>query len=203
MSVNEVLKSSVRNLAIKTAELVLSHINEYIPDYRSTKYEHPLKNPFIMMKLKSMSEVLFNDLVSAHRNYIEQLTEFKDCLVIIESDQIISKHIHQQLFLWDGALFSNLFEYLYKLLSNTTRYTFEKEKFDEDSFLHEYSNLETFLYNEKISINVTMPLYNITADDIDLSSIVPMQMSVHLRKIENSEKTPFYLSDRDKMGLVG
>jgi len=203
MSVNEVLKSSVRNLAIKTAELVLSHINEYIPDYRSTKYEHPLKNPFIMMKLKSMSEVLFNDLVSAHRNYIEQLTEFKDCLVIIESDQIISKHIHRPLFLWDGALFSNLFEYLYKLLSNTTRYTFEKEEFDEDSFLHEYSNLETFLYNEKISINVTMPLYNITADDIDLSSIVPMQMSVHLRKIENSEKTPFYLSDRDKMGLVG
>ena len=205
--INEELKSNVHNLAIKSVELLLNHVNEYVPDYRSTKYEHQLQSPFYMMKLRSMSEVLFDSLVTAHRHAIEQLSEFKDCLTILDSDQIISKQINQQLFLWDGALFANLFEYLRKLLSNTTRYTYEKGKFDEDTFFHEYSNLETFLYNKKIAINVIVPLYNIIAADMDLTSVVSMDMSVtsiNLRQIKNSEKNRlFYLSDIDKMGLVG
>ena len=204
MTINEGLRSKVHNLAIKSVELLLNHVNEYVPDYRSTKYAHQLQSPFFMMKLKSMSEVLFESLVTAHRHDIEQLSEFKDCLTMLESDQIISKQIHQQLYLWSGAMFANLFEYLRKLLSNITRFTYEKGEFDEDTFIHEYSNLETFLYNEKIAINVTVPLYNIIVDDMDLTSLVSMEMSINLRQIKNSEKNRlFYLSDSDKMALVG
>lgn len=65
--------------------------------------------------------------------------------------------------------------------------------------------METFLYDEKIVINVTVTLYNIIAEDMDLSSIVPMKMSVNLRKIENSEKNRLFhlFSDTDQLTLVG
>jgi hypothetical protein len=203
MTINEKLNSKVHTLANKSVKLLLNHVNEYVPDYRSTKYEHQLRSPFFMAKLRSMSEELFESLVNAHRNDIEKLPEFKDCLAIIESDQTISKHFHQQLYLWSGALFANLFEYLRRLLSNTTRYSYEKGKFDEDTFTHEYSNLATFLYNEKIAINVIVPLYNIIADDMDLTSIVSMEMSIKLRQIKASEKNRLYYSfSGDQMGLI-
>lgn len=104
MTINEELKSKVYNLAVKSVELLLDHVTEYVPDYRSTKYEHQLRSPFYMTKLRSMSEVLFDDLVNAYINEIKQLSEFKDCLTILESDQIFSKQINQQLYLWGGAL---------------------------------------------------------------------------------------------------
>jgi hypothetical protein len=95
MTVNEELKSTVRNLAIKSVELLLSHANEYVPDYRSAKYKHLFQSPFSMRKLESISEVLFNTLVLAYRNDIERLSEFRECTKILESDQMISKKIHQ------------------------------------------------------------------------------------------------------------
>jgi hypothetical protein len=67
----------------------------------------------------------------AYRNDIEKLTQFKECVNIIEANkgyQIISNNRY---FYGGGSLFANLFDYVSELISDVTRYSFERRKFDD------------------------------------------------------------------------
>jgi hypothetical protein len=188
MTRNNELESAYCKLAERALQIMLKHIPEYIPSYPSSKFQHQLKKLRLMNSHNTMAEVLFQNLLLEKKSEVESLTEFSNFFEIMNKDNQLSKFVKKSVSLWGVTLFGKNFNYLYNSLSRIIMSSYESNAFDRESALEEYRYLESFFYDDFVSIQVLIPVYNLIAsEEIDLGRLVPYNWKFTVRVASNQE----------------
>jgi hypothetical protein len=180
----------------KSHTLLSQSFDQFIPPYNGTKYQEYFSNykgiymnPHLYTD-KPLSQRLYENLLSKHKDQIEQLPEFKKIIELIASSNF-SQHHNKFNSLW-GASYNDPFSYISPSIWRLVKSSYEKGSFDEELFEQEYSKILHFLYGEQPTlVQIHVPLYNFKCNqaEIDLSSTTENSGKMMLRRITEEEKT--------------
>jgi hypothetical protein len=124
--VNEQLYENSKNFIIKGLSILTPFINQ-TPTY---------------------SKPDFLRLLSDHREKIESLPEFKQCIQLMENDLNISKHIGKPVIVRGRLSSKSSWDYLKRILLRLMNAYYAKKRFNEYLFQKMYRDLEALFYNK-------------------------------------------------------
>lgn len=113
--------------------------------------------------------ILWTVFIHDHKNELENLQEYKECLALMQADKEIAPHLGELVGTRIGAARNTALDYLNFVLLR--QFEVSKERFESwtepfhiERFKKPYSNLEKFFYTDKIEIRAFAPIENFKSD---------------------------------------
>jgi len=186
---NPTLKSCLEEVTKKSISLLSDYFEQYIPKYNGSVYEHTIKNLQLRHSNLRISDHLFLNLISEKRDLIEDLKSYTEYLSTVTNDAVTSRVIGREIGIWGSPIFHGPFDYVRQILLPLLKNEFENRTFDDNLFSQEYSNIETFLYEDNLTVTALAPIYNLTSfqDETDLQELTEFE-SLSMNKINEKHK---------------
>ena len=134
--------------------------------------------------------------IRKHKEALQIMQEYKDCLLIMQNDPILSKHIGKLVGTGQSKIRRDDWHYLSYGLVSLFEYYHKNQQLDENLLRTLYGNLEKSLYSDSIPMVYTAPLHNFESD-VDL---VDLGNGLSIRKITVQEKE--FLLNADLYNLL-
>jgi Apea-like HEPN len=125
--------------------------------------------------------------IDSRKELLTSQQEYSNCVSAMDKDEIISKQINKSHRLLDQIQYVTHWSYISHILKSMVRLYVRYEKVDVQQYDRLYSDLEEFLYNERIKLVEICPLLNF--DIRNYPDPIVLSDCLSLRRIDNEQRS--------------
>ncbi|MFQ5819347.1 MAG: hypothetical protein ACE5I5_05110 [Candidatus Heimdallarchaeota archaeon] len=161
--INNEFYEKTKNFVISAVDLLNSYLDkgEQIPS-RIVEKNKIEKNGF--WRTFHEFQPLYSSLFTRHKKELQSLTEYEACINVMCSDSTITKHIDCLIGTWNIRTRITAWDYLCHFFMKLLNKRGKRFLFDLATFDRTYYDLEQFLYNDDVDLQIFSPLQNFDSD---------------------------------------